>query len=154
LERIRRRAVALVIGGLTVTDAAKAVGRSRCRVSEWVAAWRAGGDQALAAKPAPGAASKLTDRQKHDLLTRLAKPATSAGFDTPLWTSPRIATLIQRHYKVTYHVNYIPELLRSLGWSPQKVTRRAAERDEPAIERWCSRDWPRIKKTRPGKART
>ncbi|MGH6884482.1 MAG: winged helix-turn-helix domain-containing protein, partial [Geminicoccales bacterium] len=33
------------------------------------------------------------------------------------------------------------------GWTPQKPTRRAVERDEEQIGRWVKVDWPRVKKT-------
>ena len=154
LERIRRKAVALVNSGMTQKAAAKQVGRSVSRVSKWVTAWKAGGDEALRAKPAPGAPSKLTAEQRDDLLQRLGQSATAAGFDTPLWTSPRIAALIEREYGVSYHVHYIPELLKSLGWSCQKAAKRAAERDEQAIQQWVHKDWVRIKKRRAKSRRT
>ena len=32
-----------------------------------------------------------------------------------------------------YHIDHIGRLMRALGWSPQKPTRRALERDETAI---------------------
>ena len=41
----------------------------------------------------------------------------------------------------------IGRLLKSLGWSWQKPTKRALERDEKKIEKWKEEDWPRIKKT-------
>src|SRR6266511_443771 len=34
-----------------------------------------------------------------------------------------------------------------LGWSLQRPRRRAAERDQAAIDRWVAADWPRIKQT-------
>jgi transposase len=34
-----------------------------------------------------------------------------------------------------------------LGFSPQKPTRRAVERDEERIRAWIEQDWPRVKKT-------
>jgi transposase len=54
--------------------------------------------------------------------------------------------LIERCYGVRYHVDHIPRLLGSLGFSCQKPERRAVERDEAAIQRWMQQDWPRIKK--------
>src|SRR6202035_1990596 len=35
-----------------------------------------------------------------------------------------------------------------LGFSPQKPTRRALERDEERIRAWIEQDWPRVKKRR------
>jgi transposase len=54
--------------------------------------------------------------------------------------------VIQRHFDVRYHVDHIPRLLASLGWSCQKPQKRAIERDEEAISRWVQRDWARIKR--------
>jgi hypothetical protein len=34
-----------------------------------------------------------------------------------------------------------------LGWTVQRPKRRAAERDQAAIDRWVKEDWPRIKQT-------
>jgi transposase len=42
-------------------------------------------------------------------------------------------------------------LRERLGWSRQRPTRRAVERDEEAIAAWVKKDWPRIKIT-PGAA--
>jgi hypothetical protein len=36
-------------------------------------------------------------------------------------------------------------LRHRLGWSVQLPVRRAAERDQDAIDRWIAQDWPRIK---------
>jgi hypothetical protein len=34
-----------------------------------------------------------------------------------------------------------------LGWSVQRPVRRAAERDQAAIDRWVKERWPRILQT-------
>ena len=66
--------------------------------------------------------------------------------ETNLWTCPRVAEVIQKHFGVTYHASHVWKVLRSLGWTPQKPERRARERDEQAIAGWRNRDWPRLKK--------
>jgi len=70
-----------------------------------------------------------------------------AWYRTNLWTTARIAEVIQREFGVHYHRDHVGRLMHSLQWSPQKPERRALERDEKAIERWKQKDWPRIKKT-------
>jgi transposase len=77
----------------------------------------------------------------------LLKGALAAGFDTDLWTCPRVAELIKRRFGVEYHVDHIGRLLHGLGWTPQKPAARAVERDEGEIRRWIKEDWPRVKKT-------
>ena len=40
----------------------------------------------------------------------------------------------------------LSELLRQLGWTPQRPVGRALERDEAAITEWKTKRWPAIKK--------
>jgi transposase len=88
----------------------------------------------------------LTTVQRRGLVQRLLKGAVSQGFSTDLWTCPRIKQLIRREYGVTYHVDYIPCVMKSLGFTVQKPERQAQERDNEAVARWIERDWRRIKK--------
>jgi transposase len=65
-----------------------------------------------------------------------------------LWTLARIATVIERLTGVRHHPAHVWALLRHrLGWSVQRPKRRAAERDQEAIDRWVKEDWPRILQT-------
>jgi transposase len=89
----------------------------------------------------------MNTKEKSQLDRALLKGAKAAGFDTDLWTCPRVAQLIEERFGVAFHVDHIGRLLKSLGWSPQKPTRRAVERDEERIRRWVKVDWPRVKKT-------
>jgi len=89
----------------------------------------------------------LSAYQRRLLEKRLMKGAKTNGFSTNLWTCPRIAEVIERYYSVRYHIDHIPKLLASLGWSCQKPEKRAIERDEERIAQWVAKDWPRIKKS-------
>ena len=73
------------------------------------------------------------------------------GDRTEIWTLPRVATVIERVSGVKYHPGHVWRILRGLGWSLQRPTLRARERDDEAIARWVREDWPRVKKT-PGGA--
>lgn len=77
----------------------------------------------------------------------LLKGAVAAGFPTDLWAWARIAQAIEERFGVRYHADHIGRLMRTLGWSPQKPTRRALKRDETAIATWVKFEWPRVKKT-------
>lgn len=147
MERRRREAVRLVQQGLSQAEAARRVHTTRKSVCCWWHAYQQGGDAALAAKPPPRKPCRLNPEQKQDLVTRLLQGARAEGFDTDLWTSPRITAFIRRRYGVRYHSHHIPHLLHALGFTCQKPERRAAERDEAAIRRWIAVDWPRIKKS-------
>jgi transposase len=127
---------------------AKALDRSVRTIQAWLAKAREHGAQALAAKPHAGAKPKLGARQRQALRQQLLKGAGAHGYDTDLWTAARVQELIWRRYGVEYHVNYVPDLLRTLGFSRQKPVRKARERDEDEIAEWKRREWPRIKKKR------
>jgi transposase len=71
-----------------------------------------------------------------------------AGYQTDLWTLPRVTALIQQEFGVGYHPAHVWKVLTALRWSCQKRERRAVERDEAAIRRWTQGAWPRIKKRR------
>lgn len=57
------------------------------------------------------------------------------GYRTNLWTTARIAEMVEREFGVRHHRDHIGRLMHSLGWTPQKPERRALERDEDEI-RW------------------
>lgn len=130
-----------------MADAAEAVGFSVRTIELWLTKSRHGRKlSALMSKKAPGAKPKLTAAQQRRLTRLLERGPEAAGFTGQLWTAPRIGELIEREFGVRYHAKYLPTLLRSLGWTPQKPKRRAIERDEEAIAHWVRRDWPRVKK--------
>lgn len=148
LEERRFRAMALLRTGRKPAEVARAVGVEARSVRRWAAEVRQGGRNALRAKPASGRPAKLSVRQRDSLRTCLLKGARANGFPTEVWTCPRLVEFIERTFNVTYHVDHLPRLLHGLGFSCQKPTRRARERDEQAIGQWVARDWPRIKKKR------
>jgi transposase len=56
--------------------------------------------------------------------------------------------VIERLTGVRHHRAWVWALLRyRLGWSVQRPVRRAAERDQAAIDQWVKKRWPRILQT-------
>ena len=138
----------MVQEGQSRAEVARALGVGPGTVTRWCQAFESGGDGGLSAKRHLGPKPKLTAYRRRLLGKRLLKGARANGLSTDLWTCPRIAEVIERHYGVHYHVDHIPKLMASLGWSCQKPEKRAIERDEERIARWVKKDWPRIKKRR------
>jgi len=150
LEARRRRVVAFLKQKLSLHEIARRIGCHASSVLRWRNAWHAGGPEALQAKPAPGRPPRLTAQQKARLVQLLTAGARAHGYRTELWTTQRIAALIERRLGVRYHRNHVGKLLHQLGWSHQKPERRALERDETAIAEWKRAIWPRVKKTPQG----
>jgi transposase len=146
LERRRQRAIALLEEGHAPVEVARLVGVDRRSVRRWNAAYRKQGASGVAARAVPGRPCKLSMRQRARLERMLLRGAAANGFESDLWTCPRVAQVIARGFGIHYHVDHIGRLLRSLGWTPQRPTRRALERDEEGIQRWIKQEWPRIKK--------
>jgi|SRR4051794_6727598 len=154
LEARRRLAVARVNEGWKQVDVAAFLGVSTKAVGNWVAAYRERGDDGLKGKPHPGPSPKLTGRQERSVLSWLAKSPKAFGYATELWTTRRLAQVIERRFKVRFNSNYLAEWLTRRGYTPQKPEVKAVERDNPAIARWIAEDWPRIKKKRGTRAPT
>jgi len=150
LEQRRLRALRLLREGFAPVEVARQIGVDRRSVRRWKSAARRGGAAAVAAKPAAGRPRRLDRRDLARLRRLLLKGARAAGLPTELWTCPRVAWLIHRQFDVRYHPAHVSRLLHGLGFSPQKPTRRAVERDEERIQAWIEQDWPRVKKTLPG----
>ena len=147
LEERRRKASRLFGLNLSLCEIGRRIGCHASSVMRWRRAWRRGGLKALKPKPAPGRPSKLATKQKARLIPLLAQGAMAHGYRTELWTTLRIAEVIEHHFGVRYHRNHVGKLLHQLHWSPQKPDGRAIERDEEAIEAWKRNVWPAVKKT-------
>jgi len=150
LEERRRSVVTFLRQKLSLHEIARRIGCHASSVMRWRNALHFGGQDALKAKPAPGRPPRLTLKQKKRLVRLLTQGAMAHGYRTELWTTQRIADLIERRLRVRYHRNHVGKLLHQIGWSHQKPERRAVERDEAAIAEWKQSVWPRVKKTPQG----
>ena len=150
LEDRRKRALALLDEGHSLNEVGRQIGCNPSSVMRWRDARRYGGPDALQVRFSPGRPLKLVAAQRKRLVGLLLKGPLAQGYRTNLWTTPRIAQLVERQFGVSYHPDHIGRLMHSLGWTPQKPERRALERDEGEIERWKQKEWPRIKKTPQG----
>jgi transposase len=123
------------------------VGAAPGTVVRWRDAFRSRGEEGLRARPRDGTKlRKLSLSRRQRLVRLLLKGPAAHGYRTDLWTLRRVAEVIERGFGVHYHPGHVWKILRQLDWTAQKPERRARERDETAIERWRTHDWPRIKK--------
>lgn len=149
LEARRKQAARLfALGRLNQSEIARRLEVSSVSVHRWYHAWRRGGAAALRKAGRAGRKPRLEKADLRFLDQALREGAVAYGFSTELWTLPRVARVIGEITGVRYHPGHVWRILRhGLGWSLQRPTRRAKERDEKAIRRWVAADWPRVKKT-------
>ena len=103
----------------------KALGMSRARIYEWLAAYREGGFDALKAKQISGRPKKLSGAQIRELYIWITTfTPDQLKFDFALWTRGRVRELIRQKFNVRLSDVSVGRLLRNLGMTPQKARGR------------------------------
>ncbi len=82
------------------------------------------------------------------MLSWLAKSPLAFGDKTDLWTTRRLAEVIEKRFGIRFNSNSLAQWLTARNDAPQKPETRAVERNNVAIGRWVAEEWPRIKKRR------
>lgn len=146
LEERRLRAFELLKQGLSEAEVARRVGVHRQSVNRWAKQIESSGRKGLKKAGRAGRKSRLGEADLRRIERELKRGPEALGYETSLWTLRRVAELIERTCEVRYHPGHVWWLLSRLGWSCQRPTGRALQRDEVAIERWKKRRWPELKK--------
>lgn len=148
IEARRLRGARMLKRKVAQAEVARETGVSRQAVSLWAKQLVAvnGAIGKLKAKPL-GRPRWLGTAQCEALGSMLLKGALASGFPTELWTVKRVRALVKREFGVAYSNTGCWELLRGLGFTPQKPERRALQRNEAAIVQWKHKGWPALKKT-------
>ncbi|MBO3741625.1 winged helix-turn-helix domain-containing protein [Actinoplanes flavus] len=153
-EQVRRQAARMFAAGVSAPQVAAELEISTKSAYAWRRAWKAGGEQALASKGAPGPDPVLSAAQVQKLIAKLEQGPAAAGWnEDQRWTLARVRTLIGRMFHLTVSIATVWETLRRAGYTPQQPISRAAERDEQAIEHFKRYQWPAVKESRAGWAR-
>jgi transposase len=128
-EGRRLRAFELKEQGWKQRDIARALGITEgAVVSQWMkrAKEEGGAEEGLRRKPPPGAPPRLGEGQRAKLLRELlAQGAESFGFRGEVWTCARVTEIIRKEFGVSYHPAHVSRLVRALGLSLCKKSRRA-----------------------------
>jgi transposase len=126
---------------------------SRTSVKRWYDALVEGGIKSLKRAKQEGAKPKLNDSQKKTLVKKIQLGAKANGYATDLWTLKRVAAVIYQLSGQNYTEAGVWYLLRELGFSNQRPTTKAIQRDEQSIKSWKRNRWPLLKKTPHEKSR-
>lgn len=119
LEQRRRRALALVEAGLSLTEAGRRMHCAASSVMRWLNAWQRSGSPAMKVGRPPGRPWKLGSAQRLRLVRLLLQGPAAHGYPTSWWTTARIAEVIEREFGTHYHHDHIGRLMHSLGWAHQ-----------------------------------
>jgi transposase len=140
------RAARLLEKGYSQSEVARRVGAHRQSVSQWAAELQEKGRAGLKRAGRAGRKPRLAAVALRKIEQGLKRGPEALGYTTSLWTSARVAHLIQTECGVRYHPGHAWRILRRLGWSCERPAGRALGRDEKKIRRWKRQRWPEIKK--------
>jgi len=96
---------------------------------------------------AKGAKPRMSNERRAPLPTFLAPGAEAFGSRGNVWTGQQLAEPIKRVFGISHHQNHCSRILRQIGWSVQKPTERATQRDEETIKYWKEQQWPALQKS-------
>ena len=150
-EEMRIRAVlAVEEEGLTAGEAARLVGVCRQTVQEWLAAFRAEGEEGLRRKrkgPAPGSQSLLEPWQQ-GVIVNMIKDHCPEQLKFPfyLWSREAVSELVWQRFGIRLAVRTMGDYLRNWGFTPQKPKHRAYEQDPEEVRRWRETKYPKIRR--------
>ncbi|MGA8568177.1 MAG: IS630 family transposase [Candidatus Binataceae bacterium] len=141
-------AAQLLKQGVSQSEVARRLGVHRQSVIRWARQLAQSGRAGLKQAGRAGRKPKLSARQLRQIEQALRRGPEALGYASGLWTAGRVRALIEDQCGVRYHEAHVWRILRQLGWSCQRPTGRALERDEEAIRYWKRVRWPRLKKKR------
>src|SRR3954463_5980612 len=123
LEHRRQLAVQRVLEGYSTEEVAAFLDVDPRSVRRWVGAYRRAGEQGLRSRFSPGRPPKLTLTQEKIVRRWLTDSPAEHGFDTELWTAPRLVRLIREEFDVQLYPRSFSAWLRQRGFTPQKPQR-------------------------------
>jgi len=143
--QLRLAAVRRVEAGESPEAVATGLGMNRRQIYRWLEAYHYGGDEALKAKPIPGAPAKLDARQMAQLSKIIqTKNPLQLKFSYALWTLAMIRELIRRDFGVALSEVSVGRLMRRLGFSPQRPLYRAWQQDPGLVDQWRATEYPKL----------
>jgi len=147
-EALRKRTVAAVRKGMSVSEASRVFGVSRWAIHQWLTRVEKGGSVALnARKRGRRSGGQLAPKQ----LSQVARDITDRCPDQlklpfALWTRAAVQQLIAAKFGVWLSVWTVGRYLKKMGLTPQKPLRRAYEQNPKAVARWLKVEYPRIRR--------
>jgi transposase len=146
LEARRLRAARLFQQGESQAEIARILGVHRQTVHRWAKQVEGEGRTALKKAGRAGRKPRMNAAELRRIAQELKRGPEVLGYETSLWTAPRVADLIERECGIRYHPGHVWKILQQMGWSCPRPAGRALERDEVAIRRSKKLRWPEPKK--------
>jgi len=150
----RLRAWELAQAGWPQQEMAEVVGASEGAVSQWIKMGREQGEEGLRGQVAEGPAGRLSAEQEAQLPALRDQGAEAHGFRGNVWTTERVAAMLEKPFGVQYHPAHMSRLLRRIKYRLQTPVEKASQRNDEAIAAWKDQHWPELTKSSRREGRT
>ena len=130
----RMLGIAHVLGGMTVSAAAKAVGMERQALGDAIKRYNAEGLDGLFDRSKPGRPRKLDAVQEKELSELLIEGPDPDKDGISAYTLDDLVEIAQARWQVTYHPWSMSVAIKRLGFSRQKARPHHPDKDEAAQE--------------------
>ena len=124
---------ALLQEGMKPAEVARVVGMSRASVARWRQVYEADGKKALAAKLSLGASSRLTEAQRGRPVRMLLQGLPKTWVQHGALDAETGGQGNRSQLRMECYPSAVWQALRAMGWSCQRLERRARQRDELAV---------------------
>ena len=124
------RAAVLLEKGIHEAEVARRVGVHRQSVNRWKRALEKLGRTGLKKAGRAGRKPLVSAVKLRTIEADLKRGLQALEYETGLWTTQRVAELIEERFGVRYTAEHVGSLLRRLGWSYQRPKGQALERDK------------------------
>lgn len=153
--RVARRLHAVLLNseGRTSGEIARILESPRSKVSVWLTNFQEHGVAGLLEGHRCGRPAELAEAQRMALADIIESGPVAYGFDCGVWTSPRIARVIEEEFNIRYHPGHVRHLLHRMNFSVQRPRRVLVRADPMKQDRWRRYDYPRLKKKPGARAR-
>jgi transposase len=134
--------------GLKQAQIANMYGMHQSTVCRILKLYRSNGNQLPLPRSTTASKQPALGQEDDEALKSILKDGALAhGFDTDCWDRGRIKEVIEKKFKVTYHVSHISKVARRLGFTLQKPKRKDYRQDAARKEAWIAAGLPALKKS-------
>ncbi|HOS92779.1 MAG TPA: winged helix-turn-helix domain-containing protein [Armatimonadota bacterium] len=144
LETCRMEAGPLFEAGMSGSEVARRLGVSAHAACGGRRKWQEGGVEALRSIGPRGYRPALGAEELRILREELLRGPRAHGYSTDLWALTRIVQVIKKRFGVQRSVTQVWQIMQQMGFSCQKPSRRAKQRNEEWIAAWQAEEWPRV----------
>ncbi len=141
-ENFKKRILFALKQNMSPTEISSKFRVSRSTVYRWID--RTG--DSLERRPVEGRPSSLNLNEVNKVLAYMQNPATNYGFESQLWTGPRIKALVKKKLKKNLHRSTVHRMLTENKQSYKKTESRWSEADKDRQSEWIKTTIPAIKR--------